>query len=159
MTATSRAGSRLAVDVHDVVVLEAAHDVRDRVDLADVAQELVPEPLALAGAADEPGDVEELDRRRRDLLGPGDRREPREARVRHGHDAHVGLDRAERIVRRLRVLRGGDCIEDRRLPDVREADDAASKTHAPPRLIARPGTVGYAPRRARRAGVHPSTAK
>src|SRR6185503_3979988 len=35
----------LARNVHDVVVLEAAHEVRDRVRLADVREELVAEPL------------------------------------------------------------------------------------------------------------------
>ena len=33
-----------------VAVVEAAHHMRDRVDLADVAEELVAEPLALRGA-------------------------------------------------------------------------------------------------------------
>lgn len=37
----------LARDVHDVVVLEAAHDLADRVGLADVGEELVTEALAL----------------------------------------------------------------------------------------------------------------
>ncbi len=36
-----------ALDVHDVVVGEAAHDLRDRVGLADVREELVAEPLTL----------------------------------------------------------------------------------------------------------------
>ena len=38
----------------DVVVLEAAEDVDDGVDLADVAEELVAEPLAIWSAADDP---------------------------------------------------------------------------------------------------------
>jgi hypothetical protein len=36
-----------AVDVHHVGHLEAAHHLQDRVDLADVAEELVAEALAL----------------------------------------------------------------------------------------------------------------
>ena len=43
--------------------------------------------------------------------------------VRHGHDAAVGLDGAERIVGRLRVLGGGDGVEQGGLADVRQADD------------------------------------
>ena len=74
MTSMSRSGSMRAGDVHDVVVLEAAHDVRDRVGLADVREELVAEAFALRGAGDEPGDVDELDRRRQDLLRLDDRR-------------------------------------------------------------------------------------
>ena len=57
-----------AGDVHDVVVLEAAHHVRDRIGLADVREELVAEALALRGAGHQAGDVDELDRRRHDLL-------------------------------------------------------------------------------------------
>ena len=49
--------------MHDVVVLEAAHHVRDGVGLADVREELVAEALALRGAGDQAGDVDELDRR------------------------------------------------------------------------------------------------
>ena len=62
-------GIHAAGDVHDVGVLEAAHDVRDRVHFADVREELVAEALALRGAGDEAGDVDELDGRRDDLSG------------------------------------------------------------------------------------------
>ena len=48
------------LDMGDVAFLEAAQDVADRVDLADVGEELVAEPFALAGAADEAGDIDEL---------------------------------------------------------------------------------------------------
>jgi hypothetical protein len=50
----------LVRDVDHVVVLEAAHDVGDRVGLADVGEELVAEALALRGAGDEARDVDEL---------------------------------------------------------------------------------------------------
>ncbi len=63
MVSMSEIGSTLAGDVHDVVVLEAAHDVRDRVDFADVREELVAEAFALRCAGDEAGDVDELHRR------------------------------------------------------------------------------------------------
>src|SRR3712207_9204539 len=58
----------LAVDVHDVGVGEDADDLADRVALADVGQELVAQPRALGGAADDAGDVHERDGRRDDLL-------------------------------------------------------------------------------------------
>ena len=50
-----------ALDVGDVAALEAAQDVDDRVDLADVGEELVAEAFALGRAADQAGDVDELD--------------------------------------------------------------------------------------------------
>ena len=60
-------------DVHDVRVLEAADHVHHRVHLADVRQELVAEPLALAGALHQSRDVHEFDDRRHFLLGLDDR--------------------------------------------------------------------------------------
>ena len=122
-------GSMRPGDVHDVVVLEAAHHVRDRVRLADVRQELVAEPLALRGARDEPGDVDELDRGRQDLLGLRDVGERLQARIRHRHDADVRIDRAERIVRGRGVLRLRERVEERGLADVRQPDDAALDAH------------------------------
>ena len=55
-----------ALDVGDVALLEAAEHVHDRVDLADIGEELVAQPLALRGAAHQPGDVDEADPRRHD---------------------------------------------------------------------------------------------
>src|SRR6185503_8391025 len=52
-----------ARDVMDVGILEAAHHLDDRVHLADVGEELVSQPLTLARALHQPGDVHELDRR------------------------------------------------------------------------------------------------
>ncbi len=43
----------------DVVILEAAQNMDDGVHLADVAEELVAQALALRGAAHEAGDVDE----------------------------------------------------------------------------------------------------
>ena len=67
-------GSTLALGMDDAVVLVGAHDMDDRVGLADVREELVAEPLALVRAAHEPRDVVEVDRvvddlRRAERLG------------------------------------------------------------------------------------------
>ena len=118
----------LARDVHDVVVHEAAHEVRDRMRLANVREELVAQPLALRCALDEARDVDELDDGRHDLLRLHDLRERVELRVRHGDDADVRIDRAERIVLG-RNLRRRERVEQRRLTDVRQSDDAALDTH------------------------------
>jgi len=49
--------------VHDIVVVETADHMRDRVGLADAAPGTCCPGLALRGASHEPGDVDELDRR------------------------------------------------------------------------------------------------
>ena len=56
-------------------------------------------------------------------------RDPVEARVGDRDAADVGLDRAERIIRRLRRGGLGQRIEKRRFADVRQADDAAAEAH------------------------------
>jgi hypothetical protein len=37
--------------MHDIVILEAAQDMRDRIDLAQPPEKLVAEPLPFRGAA------------------------------------------------------------------------------------------------------------
>ena len=56
-----------ALDMGDVAVLEAAQHMGDGVDLADVAEELVAEALAVRRAAHQAGDVDELELGRHDL--------------------------------------------------------------------------------------------
>ena len=56
-------------DVHDVVVLEAAHHVRDRVDFADMRQKLIAQALALRGAGHQARDIDELHRGRQIFSG------------------------------------------------------------------------------------------
>ena len=118
----------LARDVDDVGIVEAAHDVRDRVALADVREELVAQSFALARAGDQSGDVDELDGRGDGLLRLGDRGQRVETRIGDLDDADVGLDRAEGIV--LGRDSGlGEGVEERRLADVGQADDAAFQRH------------------------------
>ena len=57
-------GIDAAVHMDDVFVLKAAHHVDDGVHLADVGEELVAQTLAVAGALDQTGDVDKLQRRR-----------------------------------------------------------------------------------------------
>ena len=67
-----------------------------------LAEELVAQPLALGGAAHQAGDVDEVEPRRDDLLRLGEPRQLVQPRLGHRDLADVGLDGAERIVRRLR---------------------------------------------------------
>src|SRR3546814_7434183 len=55
------------------VVLETAQHMNDRIDLADIAEELVAQPFALRRPAHEPRDVDEGELGRDDLRAAGDR--------------------------------------------------------------------------------------
>ena len=112
----------IAVHMDNVVVLEAADDVNDRIGLADVGQELVAEAFPLGSAAHKPGNVNEFDNGRRIFLGVIHVRQDIQALVRYSDDAYVRIDRAERIVCRLRAC-VGECVEQRALADIRQADD------------------------------------
>src|ERR1035438_8059110 len=111
-------------DVDDVRVLEAAHNVNERVHLADVAEELVAETLSMGGAFYQPCDVHELEGRGNLRADLGDLGNLGQSRLGHTHDAEVGLDRAKRVILRGCLVRAGDSVEECGLPDVREADNA-----------------------------------
>ena len=121
----------LALDVGDVGVHEHPRDLADRVGLADVGEERVAHPLALARAADDAGDVDEADGRRDGALGGEQVAQHPEPRVRHADDADVGLDRGERVVRREDVV-AGQRVEEGRLAGVGQADDADGESHVGP---------------------------
>ena len=101
----------------------------DRVDLADIAEELVAQPLALARSLHEARDVDEGELGLDDFGRAGDPRDLAQPFVRHCDLADIGLDRAKRIVRRLRCLGFGQRVEQRRLADIRQPYDPAAKAH------------------------------
>ena len=94
-----------------------------------MGEELVAQPFALRRTAHQPGDVDEiqLGRHRRRRLG--DPRDGVQPLVRHRHPADIGIDGAERVVRRRRCRGRGQRIEQGRLADIRQADDATLESH------------------------------
>ena len=118
----------LAVDVGDVLVAEDAGHLADRGRLPDVGEELVAQALALRGAADDAGDVDELDRRGEHLRRTEELGQPRQPLVGNADDTDVGLDRGERVVRREHVVLGQG-VEERGLPGVGKSDDADRESH------------------------------
>jgi hypothetical protein len=113
----------------DVRVLETAQHVDDRVDLADVGEELVAQALPLRRATHQAGDVDEFQRGGDDFDRLADLGEHIQPRIGHADAADVRLDRAERVVRRLRRGGRGQRIEKRRFADIRQPDNAAVETH------------------------------
>lgn len=108
-----------------VGVGEAAHDLGDRVRLADVCEELVAEPFALARAANDAGDVDEANGGGEDPLAAEDLGELVEPGIGKVDDANVRLDRRERVVRCESVI-VRKRVEEGRLADIRESDDTNS---------------------------------
>ena len=109
---------------------EAAHDVQDRLHLADLRQELVPQSLPGARPAHQPRNVHELDRRRHRPLLVEHLRHPRQPRIGHRHHRAIRLDGRKGIVRNLGAS-GRERIEDRGLADVGEAHQAHAEHYAP----------------------------
>ena len=122
----------LVVDVLDIVVLKTAQHVDDRVHFADIAEELIAQPFALARPADQARDIDKAELGRDDLLATGNRRQFVQPRIGHADIADVRFNRAERIVGRLRRLRLGQRIEQSGLADIRQSDDTAFETHDGP---------------------------
>ena len=112
--------------VMDVVILKTAHHLHDRGHLADMAEELVPEALALARAAHQAGDVHEFNRRRDEFFRVGKLREHIEPRVGYGHDPLVGINGAKGIVRRDRLAGACYGVEQSGLPDIWQTDDSCA---------------------------------
>ena len=114
-------GVHAAVHMHDVGAAEAAHHMHNGVTLADVAQELVAQTLALGSALYKTGDVHELHDGGGLLVGVPDFGQLVQPGVRHGHDAGVGVDGAEGVVGRGGVLGAGDGVEQGALAHVGQA--------------------------------------
>src|SRR5437868_13454103 len=99
-------------------ILGTAHDLDDGIHLADVAEKFVPQSFALRRAFYQPGDIDELDCCRDNGLSFGDLGQRLKTRIWHGYDAYIRIDRAKRIIRRLRFTCAGDSIKQSRFTDV-----------------------------------------
>ncbi len=121
-------GIDVARHMDNVVVLEAAHHMGDGVDLADVAEKLVAESLALAGPGHQAGDIDEFHLGIDLVFGLDQGGQGIEPPVGHRHHADIGFDGAERVVGRLDAG-GGKGVEYGRFADIGQADNAAAESH------------------------------
>ena len=124
-----------AFDMGDVAILEATQHMDDRVGLADIGKKLIAETLALGGASDQTGDVDEADPGRDERSWFGNLGDRVEAWVGNRYFAGIRLNRAERIISRLRG--SGPCqrVEEGRFADIRQADNSAFKAHGKKNLL------------------------
>jgi len=108
---------------------EAAHDVDDQIDLADVRQELIPQSLPPAGAFYQTGDIDEFNCGVDRLRAPGLGLKRLQARVGDRDDGAVGLDRAEGVAGHLSDLRLGERVEGGALTHIGQAYDSDAEAH------------------------------
>ena len=121
----------------DVCTLKAADNVRHGIHLTDVLKELVAQPLALRCALHKTRDIDKANTRRGRLLGMVEIGQHLETRIRHRHHAHIRLNRAERIVRRL-CTRLCNRIEQRALAHIRQPHNSNLKIAHDDSLFHRP---------------------
>ncbi len=117
-----------AVDVDDLLVREASNDMHECIGLPDVSEKLIAQPLPFARPTDQAGDVGKANRCQDRFLWLQDASEPGEPRIIDRGGAYVSIDRAERIVRCLRMgVREG--IQEGGFADIRQADDPHLERH------------------------------
>ena len=112
-----------ALYMHNVVVDKAAHHMHNGVYLTDIRQEFIAQPFALGGPAHQARNIHKLNGGGGVLLRVVHFRQLIQALVRHGDDADIGLNGAERIICGLRP-RVGNGVEQGALAHVRQAHDS-----------------------------------
>ena len=93
----------VAVNVSDVVVVEAAQHMNDGICFADVSQELVAQAFALRRALHQAGNVNNLHRSGDNALRIAYLSQLVESLVGHGYHADVWFDGAKWEISRLRL--------------------------------------------------------
>ena len=116
-----------AGDMMDVGVFEAADDLNDGVDFADMGEKFITQPFALTRALDQAGDVDKFDHRRNDDVGFHHLLQYLQPSIGHGDHADVGVDGAKGIIGRLRFAGAGDGIKQGGFADVGQTDDSSSQ--------------------------------
>ena len=111
-----------------LIVVKAANHVQNGVGLANVRKELIAQAFPLARACNDTRDVDELHRGWNDRVWFHMGYDLIEPRVGHGDHADIGIDRAERIIRRL-GLSGGERVKNGRLAHIGQSYDTDVERH------------------------------
>jgi len=93
-----------------------------------MAEELVAQTLAATRPLDQAGDIDKLDGGRQNRLGTDDFRQLVQPGIGNPNHADVRLDGTKRVVGRFGAG-GGNRVENRRLADIGQTDNATFKTH------------------------------
>ncbi len=109
-------------DVCNVFVFEAAHDMDDRVDFADMGKEFIAQSFAVRCALDKSRNVDKFDDGRCNFFAVVKSGELVQPFIGNGDDADVGFDGAERIIGGF-CARMRDGVKECGFSDVRKTDD------------------------------------
>src|SRR5690606_28230020 len=112
-----------SLDVGDVGILEAADDVQDGVDIANVGKEFVTQSFPHRGPPHDASDVDQLQDGGDHLLGRDVLLDELQAAVGNRHGPHVGLDGAKGVVL-AGDTRRRQGVEQSAFADVRQSNDA-----------------------------------
>ena len=102
----------------DVRILKTPHHLNQRIHLPDVAQELIPQPLARTRALHQPRNIHELNRGWHQLFTPAEFAQNSQPSIRHHDHPHIRVDRAKRVIRRLRLTGARHRVKKGRFTDV-----------------------------------------
>src|SRR5215467_2377665 len=88
--------------MNDVRIFEASHNMNQRINFANVAEEFVSQPFTLRSPLNQPSNIHILDRGRNDVRNFGNSGKRFKAAVRNRHNAEIWFNSAKWI-----ILRGG----------------------------------------------------
>ncbi|GKT15528.1 peptide chain release factor APG3, chloroplastic, partial [Aduncisulcus paluster] len=116
-------------NVDYVVVVKAAHNVKDCLSFADVAEEFVAEAFTLACAFNQTCNGDKINGGLLHALGINQLGQLVDALVRDGHNSLVGFDGTESVVCAFRVLGFGQGVEKCGFTDVGQSHDTDTESH------------------------------
>ena len=114
--------------MNDIIVIKAAHNLRDGVCFANVGKELVAQAFAFGCTSNEAGDVHKFHGGRQDAFGFDDGGQRIQSWIGHVDNAGIWFNGAEGVVLGVNAC-VGQGIEEGGLADIWQADDAAVESH------------------------------
>ena len=105
-------------------VVEGSDDLEDRIDTADMGEELVPKSFPFTRTFHETSNIDEFDVRRDDLCTIHDSANLLETLIIHIHDSDIWLDSTKWEIRSLGCIGSCECVEESGFTDIRETDDS-----------------------------------
>ena len=113
----------------NIIIREDAGHFTDRVSLADIRQELVPQPFTFGCAFDDARDIHKRHCCRNGLIGIHQLRENRKPGIRERDDARIGLNGGKRVVFRKHII-ARQSVKKGRFAYIGQANDSNGKRHA-----------------------------